>query len=80
MGSVLVGSVLGVGLCISQRTFQWIRFDITQGYAIPALPVDVYALDVIIVACMGILCAGLAAQYPARRAARIVVADAVRSR
>ena len=80
VGSVLVGSVLGVGLCIGQRTFQWIRFDITQGYAIPALPVDVYALDVIIVACMGILCAGLAAQYPARRAARIVVADAVRSR
>lgn len=80
VGSVLVGSVLGVGLCIGQRTFQWIRFDITQGYAIPALPVDVYPLDVIIVACMGILCAGLAAQYPARRAARIVVADAVRSR
>ena len=80
VGSVLVGSVLGVGLCIGQRTFQWIRFDITQGFAIPALPVDVYALDVIIVACMGILCAGLAAQYPARRAARIVVADAVRSR
>lgn len=80
VGSVLVGSLLGVGLCIGQRTFQWIRFDITQGYAIPALPVDVYALDVIIVACMGILCAGLAAQYPARRAARIVVADAVRSR
>jgi lipoprotein-releasing system permease protein len=80
VGSVLVGSVIGVGLCIGQRTFQWIRFDITQGYAIPALPVDVYALDVIIVACMGILCAGLAAQYPARRAARIVVADAVRSR
>ncbi len=80
VGSVLVGSLLGVGLCIGQRTFQWIRFDMTQGYAIPALPVDVYALDVIIVACMGILCAGLAAQYPARRAARIVVADAVRSR
>lgn len=80
IGSVLVGSVLGVGLCVGQRTFQWIRFDIAQGYAIPALPVDVYALDVIVVACMGVLCAGLAAQYPARRAARIVVADAIRSR
>ncbi len=80
VGSVFIGSVLGVGLCIGQQTFQWIRFDISQGYAIPALPVDVHVLDVIVVACMGILCAGLAAQYPARRAARIVVADAIRSR
>lgn len=80
VGSVFIGSVIGVGLCIGQQAFQWIRFDVSQGYAIPALPVDVQALDVIIVACMGILCAGIAAQYPARRAARIVVADAIRSR
>ena len=80
VGSVMIGSLLGVGLCIGQRTFQWIRFDVTQGYAIPALPVDVHVLDVVVVACMGILCAGLAAQYPARRAARITIADAVRSR
>ncbi len=80
VGSVIIGTVIGVGLCIGQRTFHWIRFDVTQGYAVPALPVEVHALDVVVVALMGILCAGLAAQYPARRAARIAVADAIRSR
>lgn len=80
LGSVFIGSAIGVGLCIGQQVFQWIRFDVAQGYAIPALPVEVHALDVIVVACLGILCAGLAAQYPARRAARIVVAEAIRSR
>lgn len=80
VGSVIIGSAVGVGLCVGQRTFHWIRFDVTQGYSVPALPVEVHALDVVVVALMGILCAGLAAQYPARRAARIAVADAIRSR
>jgi lipoprotein-releasing system permease protein len=78
VGSVLVGSLIGVGLCIGQRTFSWIRFDVTQGYAIPALPVDVHAVDVIVVACVGVILGSAAALYPARRAANVVVADAIR--
>lgn len=78
VGSVLVGSIVGVGLCIGQRTFSWIRFDVTQGYAIPALPVDVHAIDVVVAASIGIILAIVASQYPARRAVRVVIADAVR--
>jgi lipoprotein-releasing system permease protein len=78
VGSVLVGSIVGVGLCIGQRTFSWIRFDVTQGYAIPALPVDVHAIDVAVAASIGIILAIVASQYPARRAVRVVIADAVR--
>lgn len=78
VGSVLVGSILGIGLCIGQRTFSWIRFDVTQGYAIPALPVDVQVIDVAVVACVGIILGSIAALYPARRASHVVIADAVR--
>lgn len=78
VGSVHVGSIVGVGLCIGQRTFSWIRFDVTQGYAIPALPVDVHAIDVVVAASIGIILAIVASQYPARRAVRVVIADAVR--
>lgn len=77
--SVTVGVCLGLAICWGQTTFHWIRFDMSQGYLVPALPLDVQWLDVMAVVAVGLLLSCTAAIYPALRAARTVVADGVRS-
>ena len=67
--SVSIGTVLGLAFCFGQQQFHWITFDMQQGFLIPALPIDVEAVDVLIVVALGIALAACAAIYPARRAA-----------
>lgn len=68
--SVVIGMTLGIGLCLGQQYFHWIAFDMQEGFLIPALPVEIHAVDVLIVATVGVLLSASAAIYPARRAAR----------
>lgn len=76
--SVFVGIGLGLLVCWGQQTFSWIQFDMTQGYLVPALPLTIEVGDVVQVAAVGLLLAGTAALYPASRASKTVIADAVR--
>jgi lipoprotein-releasing system permease protein len=76
--AVVVGATAGSALVLGQRAFQWIAFDPTAGYLVPALPVELHFVDVALTAVTGLCLAGVAAVYPARRAARAVVADGIR--
>jgi lipoprotein-releasing system permease protein len=76
--SVLLGVGIGLVICWGQITFHWISFDMSQGFLVPALPLDVQWLDVVVVAAVGLVLAATAALYPASRAARTVVSDAIR--
>jgi lipoprotein-releasing system permease protein len=77
--SVVLGILIGVGTCVGQQTFHWIRFDMSQGYLVPALPVAVHAADVALVAAVALVFSASAAIYPARRAAATRPADGLRS-
>jgi len=76
--SVGVGTVLGLGLCYGQQHFAWITFDINAGFLVSSLPLRVQTLDVVVVACTGLILSSLAAIYPAHRAARSRVIDGIR--
>jgi lipoprotein-releasing system permease protein len=77
--SVMLGTLCGLGLVLGQQTFQWVTFDTAAGYLVPALPVELHLSDVLATAATGMLLSSIAAIYPARRAARAVVADGVRA-
>ena len=77
--SVSVGVVIGLAVCIGQQTFHWISFDMSQGFLVPALPLEVHSLDVATVAIVGLVLACTAAIYPAHRASRALVIDGIRS-
>lgn len=76
--SVVVGTTIGIALVLGQKTFSWIAFDMSAGYLVPALPVELHGTDVLATAVTALLLAALAAVYPARRAAGAVVADGIR--
>ncbi|MEY3386275.1 MAG: hypothetical protein RIR53_1086 [Bacteroidota bacterium] len=69
--SVGLGTLLGLAACYGQQTFQWISFDMSQGYLVPALPLRVQTSDVVVIAVAAIAVASCAAIYPARRAAAL---------
>jgi lipoprotein-releasing system permease protein len=75
--STIVGALLGLGFCYGQIHFQWFKLD-TSKFLIQAIPVSVYANDVIVVCIFSLLLSFLAAIYPARRAARTIIAKAIR--
>lgn len=66
-----LGTMIGLGLCWGQMHFQWIRFDMSQGYLIPALPLDVQTVDVVATAACAVMVSSAAAIYPAMRAAAL---------
>ncbi|MGC8652620.1 MAG: FtsX-like permease family protein [Candidatus Kryptoniota bacterium] len=77
----LVGSVAGslVGFLVGEAQIKFHLFKLdTTVYIIPALPVEMHLSDFFIVASIAILICSLAALYPAKRAAEINPADAVR--
>ena len=77
----LVGSVLGLllGYLVNeaQIKFQLFKLD-TSVYIIPALPVSMHPADFVEVGLTAVIICSLAALYPARRAASVNPADAVR--
>ncbi len=76
--SVLAGVLLGVGLCLGQINYHWISFNMAEGYLVPSLPMEIVVMDVVLVAVVGLALASTAALYPASRAARTNVSDAIR--
>lgn len=76
--SVILGVVIGVVVCLGQQTFHWIAFDVNKGYIVPALPVEMHVSDIVITAVIGLILAGTAALYPASRASKTIISDAIR--
>ena len=77
----LVGSAIGLFLGYlvgeAQIKYQLFKLD-TSVYIIPALPLTMHAADFIAVGLIAVLISSVAALYPARRAAKINPAEAVR--
>jgi lipoprotein-releasing system permease protein len=72
------GLLLGIGLVILQReTGIFMQLDVTK-YIISSLPVELRLADVLLVGTTALVLAFGAALYPARRAARLLAADAIR--
>ncbi len=77
-GGTLLGSVLGITLCLLQEHFEIIRFD-PQSFIIAAVPVSLAWPEVIAIILLTVLSSLLATIYPARRAARTLVSQALRT-
>lgn len=71
-----VGMALGLAVAWAQQTFG--IFKLNAAFIIPALPVDVHASDIVIIAASTFLLCVLAAWYPALRAKRVEIIDAIR--
>ncbi len=76
IGSV-IGSLIGYIVCYLQIQYHLFPLDPTV-YIIPALPVEIRLIDFIAVGGAALLLSSLAALYPAKRAARVLPAQAVR--
>ena len=76
LGSML-GLVLGLVIVWLQDHYHLFPLDPTV-YIIPAIPVEVHILDLVIVAVTALGLCSLAALYPARRAASFVPVEAIR--
>jgi lipoprotein-releasing system permease protein len=76
LGSVL-GLSLGLILVWLQSKYHLFPLDPTV-YIIPAIPVEVHVLDLIVVASTAMVLCSLAALYPAKRASNFVPVEAIR--
>jgi lipoprotein-releasing system permease protein len=76
IGSV-AGSILGIGVCYLQIQYHLFALDPTV-YIIPAIPVEVHPADFIAVGIAAVGLSYLATLYPAKRAADLLPADAIR--
>ena len=77
----VVGSLFGLGLgsliCWMQVTFQLFALD-SNVYIIPAIPIEMRTMDIILVPFSAIVLCSLAAYYPSKRAAILQPSEAVR--
>lgn len=77
----MIGTILGMGLGLIllflQIEYHLFPLD-TSVYIIPAIPVEIQPLDFVAVSLASLMVSALAAYYPARRAAKIVLAEAIR--
>jgi lipoprotein-releasing system permease protein len=77
----VLGSLLGLGLGLLlvflQEKYHLFPLDPTV-YIIPAIPVDIQLLDVLVVTITAIALCSLAALYPAKRAASLIPVEAIR--
>jgi lipoprotein-releasing system permease protein len=71
-----LGSVLGVLGCLGLREYQW-QLD-ESVFAISTVPVHFSPANFVTVAIAGLLITALAGVYPARRASKLRVSDALR--
>lgn len=73
----LCGLLLGVVLVVLQEEYHLIPLDPTV-YIIPAIPVELRAMDLFLVPMTAIALCSLAALYPSRRAAGLIPVEAIR--
>jgi lipoprotein-releasing system permease protein len=74
-----LGLCLGVGLALLQKTTGLVRLAESESFIIEAYPVAIRLSDVVLIAALAVGLCVLAAVYPARRAAAVAPAEAVRS-
>jgi lipoprotein-releasing system permease protein len=77
IAGAVFGLIIGLGLVYLQAEYHLAALDPTV-YIIPAIPVEVHAVDLIVVSLTAIVLSSLAAAYPARRASRLVPVEAIR--
>jgi lipoprotein-releasing system permease protein len=77
IAGVVFGSAIGLGLVYLQQRYHLFPLDPTV-YIIPAIPVEVRWLDLVVVSVAAIVLCLLAARYPAKRAAQLVPVEAIR--
>jgi lipoprotein-releasing system permease protein len=73
----LVGSVLGVAIVYLQDKYHLVALDTTV-YIIPAMPVELHMVDIVVVAIAAIGLCSLASRLPAKRAASLDPVKAIR--
>jgi lipoprotein-releasing system permease protein len=73
----LFGVLLGVFVVYLQQEFHLIPLD-PSVYIIPAIPVELHGLDLLIITLTGIGLCSIAAYYPAKRAASLIPVEAIR--
>lgn len=62
-----IGLVLGLIVCLGQEHFGWLKLGNGTNYIISAYPVEVQALDILIIAAVVLLLGFVAAWYPTRQ-------------
>ena len=70
----LIGLTAGVLLCLGQQHFGWLSLGSGTEYIISAYPVQVQAIDILLVAGMVLSLGFIAAWYPTRKAGLLLVA------
>ncbi|MCE7932967.1 MAG: ABC transporter permease [Chlorobi bacterium CHB2] len=73
----IAGVIKGVLICLLQQEYGLIPLN-NSVYIISALPVQMRVSDIAIISATALALSGIAAIYPARRAAKLLPADAVR--
>jgi lipoprotein-releasing system permease protein len=73
----LIGVLLGLGVCYLQIHYHLFPLD-PMVYIIPAIPVEVVGSDLLTVVATSLLFSAVTSWYPAMRAARLLVIDAIR--
>ena len=74
---VLLGNVLGLGVCWVQKVYAPITLS-GDVYFINALPVEMSVLDFLMTSTLALLLCALFAYFPSRRAAKLEPVDAIR--
>jgi lipoprotein-releasing system permease protein len=73
----IAGSVLGLLIVYLQERYHLVALDTTI-YIIPAMPVEVHAFDILLIAIAAIGLCSLASRLPAKRAASLDPVEAIR--
>jgi len=63
----LAGLIIGVALCLCQQYFGWLKLGDGSDYIISSYPVQVQALDILLVAVIVLALGFIAAYYPSRK-------------
>lgn len=75
--STFVGTILGLGLSFGQIYFQWFKLN-SADYLIPAIPVSVNLVDVLLVICISLFLSFISTIYPSKRASSTNIIEALR--
>ncbi|MCX7736719.1 MAG: ABC transporter permease [Candidatus Kapabacteria bacterium] len=76
--STILGTIIGLVMCYGQINFGWIKLSTTK-FLISTLPVSVYYSDVLLIFAFSVIISFLATIYPAKRAADMVIIEAIRT-
>jgi lipoprotein-releasing system permease protein len=74
-----VGLIVGLGLSVLQKEYQFVRLFRSESFVIDAYPISIEGFDIAIVIIIVFILCALAALYPAARAASVEPANAVRN-